>query len=151
MIPTIFSRPEIFWFVLGLGLFLLELVVPGFIIFFFGAGAWVTALVCLILSPGTNLQIIIFAAASVISLIAFRRIIRKKFFYNKEDHSDDDIEDEFSGKEAVAKGDFGGLKHGKVEFKGTSWTAESISEIKDGQRVIIIEKDSFKLIVEPKK
>lgn len=150
MIPNIFSRPEIFWFLLGLGLFLLELVMPGFIIFFFGVGAWVTALICLISSPGTNLQIIIFAAASVISLIAFRKIIRKKFFYNKEDHSDD-IEDEFSGKEGVAKGDFGGMIHGKVEFKGTSWTAESASEIKDGQRVIIIEKDSFKLIVEPKK
>ena len=26
-----------------------------------------------------------------------------------------------------------------------------LSEIKEGQRVIIIEKDSFKLIVEPKK
>ncbi len=47
--------------------------------------------------------------------------------------------------------DFGGIKKGKVEFKGTTWTAESESEIKEGQRVIIIEKDSFKLIVEPKK
>jgi membrane protein implicated in regulation of membrane protease activity len=41
------------------------------------------------------------------------------------------------------------MKHGKVDFKGTTWTAESKSEIKNGQRVIIIEKDSFKLIVEP--
>jgi len=46
---------------------------------------------------------------------------------------------------------FGGLKQGKVEFKGTTWTAESVTEISEGQRVIIIEKDSFKLIVEPKK
>jgi membrane protein implicated in regulation of membrane protease activity len=47
--------------------------------------------------------------------------------------------------------DFGGLEQGKVEFKGTTWNAESASEIKEGQRVVIIEKDSFKLIVEPKK
>lgn len=149
MIPNIFSRPEIFWFLLGLGLFLLELVMPGFIIFFFGVGAWVTALVCLVATPGTNLQIIIFAVISVITLIGFRRFMQNKFFH-KETHSEE-IEDEFTGKEAVATVDFGGMKHGKVEFKGTSWTAESISEIKDGQRVIIIQKDSFKLIVEPKK
>ncbi len=150
MITNIFSRPEIFWFVLGLGLFILELVIPGFFIFFFGLGAWVTALVCLIGHPGTNLQIIIFAVISVISLIALRKIIQKKFFYSKGTPSED-VDDEFTGKEALAKNDFGGLNKGKVEFKGTTWTSESTSEIKEGQRVIIIEKDSFKLIVEPKK
>jgi membrane protein implicated in regulation of membrane protease activity len=149
MIANIFSRPEIFWFVLGLVLFLLELVVPGFFIFFFGLGAWVTALVCLIGQPGTNLQIIIFAITSVISLILLRRIIQKKFFYSKGTQSED-IEDEFTGKEALATIDFGGIKNGKVEFKGTTWDAESSSEINEGQRVIIIEKDSFKLIVKPK-
>ena len=150
MITNIFSRPEIFWFILGLVLLLLELVIPGFFIFFFGLGAWVTALVCLIGSPGTNLQIIIFAITSVVLLGALRRMIQKKFLDSKRGLSES-VEDEFTGKEAIAKNDFGGLKNGKVEFKGTSWTAESASEIKDGQRVIIMKKDSFKLIVEPKK
>jgi len=150
MIANIFSRPELFWFLLGLGLFLLELVIPGFFIFFFGLGAWVTALVCLIGNPGTNLQIIIFAVISVISLIGLRRIIQKKFFYSKGTQSED-VEDEFTGKEALAKTDFGGIVNGKVEFKGTTWNAESTDEIKEGQRLIIKEKDSFKLIVEPKK
>jgi len=150
MITNIFSRPEIFWFILGLALFLLELVMPGFIIFFFGLGAWITALVCLVAHPGTNLQIIIFAISSGVLLAALRKIIQKKFLNSKNMHSDD-VEDEFTGKEATAVANFGGLTKGKVEFKGTTWTAESSSEITEGQRVIIIEKDSFKLIVEPKK
>jgi inner membrane protein len=150
MISNILSRPELFWFLIGLVLFLLELVIPGFFIFFFGLGAWVTALVCLIVEPGTNLQIIIFAVTSVLSLIALRRIIQKKFFYSKGNLSES-VEDEFTGKEALATTDFGGITNGKVEFKGTRWNAESKSEIKKGQRVVIIEKDSFKLIVEPKK
>jgi inner membrane protein len=150
MITIISSKPELFWFILGLGLFLLELVMPGFIIFFFGLGAWITALVCLIAQPGVNLQIIIFAISSVLLLIALRRIIQNKFLNSKGTHTDD-VDDEFTGKEALAKSDFGGIINGKVEFKGTSWTAESTSEIHEGQRVIIIEKDSFKLIVEPKK
>jgi membrane protein implicated in regulation of membrane protease activity len=150
MITNIFSRPEIFWFILGLGLFILELIMPGFIIFFFGLGAWITALVCLTGHPGTNLQIIIFAITSSILLLALRRIIQKKFL-NSVNTKSEDVEDEFTGKEALATLDFGGLKKGKVEFKGTTWTAESASEIREGQRVVIIEKDSFKLIVEPKK
>jgi membrane protein implicated in regulation of membrane protease activity len=150
MVINVFSQPELFWFILGLGLFLLELVIPGFFIFFFGLGAWVTALVCLIGKPSTNLQIIIFAVSSSLLLLALRSIIQKKFLNSKSTQSDN-VEDEFTGKEALATADFGGMKQGKVEFKGTTWTAESESEIKEGQRVIIIEKDSFKLIVEPKK
>ena len=150
MNETFFSRPEIFWFFMGLVMFLLELFIPGFIIFFFGLGAWFTAVVCLIGNPGTNLQIVIFAVTSILLLIALRRILRHKFFYSKGTQSDD-VEDEFTGKEALAKSDFGGIKTGKVEFKGTTWNAESTSEIKEGQRVVIIEKESFKLIVEPKK
>jgi membrane protein implicated in regulation of membrane protease activity len=150
MIAHIFAIPELFWFFVGLGLFLLELVIPGFFIFFFGLGAWVTALVCFIGNPDsiTNIQIIIFAVTSVLTLICLRRIIQKKFF-NRGTQSEE-VEDEFTGKEALAISDFGGLKNGKVEFKGTTWTAESKSEIKEGQRVNIIEKESFKLIVEPK-
>lgn len=151
MISTVFSRPELFWFIIGLVLFLMELMVPGFFIFFFGLGAWVTALVCLIGKPDeiTNIQIIIFAVTSVLTLIGLRRIIQKKFFHKGTES--EDVEDEFTGKEALSTSDFGGEKNGKVEFKGTTWTAESTSEIKEGQRVIIIEKNSFKLIVEPKK
>jgi inner membrane protein len=150
MFEVILDRPELFWFALGLVLFLLEVVVPGFIIFFFGVGAWVTALVCLLFDPGTNLQIVIFGITSILSLIALRRIIQKKFFYNKENLSEE-VEDEFTGKEGIATADFNSENRGKIEFKGTSWKAESKSAIKEGQTVIVIEKVNFTLIVEPKK
>lgn len=150
MSETIFSKPEIVWFIIGLVLFLLELVIPGFVIFFFGVGAWLTALLCLITDPGINIQVVVFAITSVASLLAFRKMIQKKFFYVREDRSDA-VEDEFTGKEAIAVGDFGSDKRGKVDFKGTSWKAESKAEIKAGQTVIILEKENFLLKVEPKK
>jgi membrane protein implicated in regulation of membrane protease activity len=150
MSDSIFSRPELVWFIMGLVLLLLELIIPGFVIFFFGIGAWMTALICLFASPGINLQVVIFAATSVISLLAFRKLIQNKFIYSKDDRSEA-VEDEFTGKEAVAVADFGPDKKGKVEFKGTSWKAESGSDIHAGQTVIIVEKENFKLIVEPKK
>jgi inner membrane protein len=149
MIEYTFFRSELFWFILGLVLFLLELVIPGFFIFFFGLGAWITALVCLFSEPGLNVQIIIFAFTSVITLSVLRRMIRQKFFFNRGSESES-IEDEFTGREAIAKSDFGGNKTGKVEFKGTIWKAESKFEIREGQTVIIIEKENIKLLVEPK-
>jgi len=150
MNESIFSRPELVWFILGLILLLLELVMPGFVIFFFGVGAWITALVCLFANPGINLQVVIFAVTSVLALLAFRKMIQNKFIYTRNDKSDA-VEDEFTGKEAVAVNTFGPDKRGKVDFKGTTWSAESGSEIVAGQTVIIVEKESFKLIVEPKK
>ena len=150
MIANILSKPELFWFILGLLLFLLELVLPGFFIFFFGLGAWVVSLICLIGNPGVNLQIIIFAIVSVITLMTLRRIIQKKFFYSKGTESED-VEDEFTGREALSLADFGPGKKGAVEFKGTKWKAESKSEIKEGEQVIITEKENFTLIVKPKK
>ena len=149
MTTSILSRAELLWFLIGLVLFVVELVVPGFIIFFFGFGAWVTALICLVFHPGTNLQIIIFAITSLLSLLALRKMIQNKFFYSKSNNSDA-VEDEFTGKEGLAITDFGIDKKGKVEFKGTTWNAESDFEIKEGQRVIITRKQSFNLFVEPK-
>ena len=147
---SFFSKPELVWFLIGLVLFLLELVLPGFVIFFFGVGAWITALLCLVANPGINLQVIVFAVTSVLSLILLRKMIQKRFFYSKEELSKE-VEDEFTGKEAVAVDDFEPGKTGKVDFKGTSWKAESSSPIQKGDRVIIKEKEDFKLIVKPKK
>jgi inner membrane protein len=149
MNASIFSKPELLWFFVGLILFLAELVLPGFVIFFFGVGAWITALVCLVAHPGINMQFVIFGVTSVLSLAALRRMIQKKFFYSKEDLSEG-VEDEFTGKEAKALSEFGPGIQGKVEFKGTTWKAESQSLITVGQIVLIKEKLSFKLIVEPK-
>lgn len=149
MDSTFFSRPELVWFFIGLLLFLAELVLPGFVIFFFGVGAWITALVCLFADPGVNLQILIFAVTSVISLLALRKMIQDKFFYRDEGRSAV-IEDEFTGKEAKALSDFGPETQGKVEFKGTTWKAESSVPVTRGQIVIIRQKHDFKLNVEPK-
>jgi len=149
MITEIFSKPEVFWFTIGIIFFVLELVMPGFFIFFFGVGAIATALVCLLGNPGINLQIIIFLVVSVLSLLAFRKILRRAFFF-KENEESKNIENEFTGKDAVAITDFDKGIAGKVEFKGSSWKAEANMPIKTGQIVKIIDKEDFTLKVELK-
>ena len=149
MIANIFSKPEVFWFILGILLFILELITPGFFIFFFGLGACVTAIVCMIFDPGINIQIIIFAIVSILSLLALRKILKEKFFA-ADDEKSKSIEDEFTGRDAVAITDFDSNNMGKVEFKGTSWKAESNAPVKIGQIVTIIEKEGFTLKIELK-
>ena len=149
MITDIFSRPEVFWFVLGIIFFVLELVMPGFFIFFFGVGACVTAIICLIGDPGINLQIIIFLVVSVLSLLALRKMLKNLFFF-ADDEKSKSIENEFIGKEAVTITDFDSDCRGKIEFKGTTWKAEANMPIKTGQIVKIIDKEGFTLKVELK-
>jgi membrane protein implicated in regulation of membrane protease activity len=150
-IANMFAKPELFWFFIGLGLFIAEMIIPGFFIFFFGLGAWVTALICLLWEPSVNTQIVIFAITSILSLAALRRIIQKKFWIKNGKETEVDVDDEFTGREATAAGDFGMEVTGKVIFKGSTWTAESSVPIREGQRVTIIRKENVKLIVEPKK
>lgn len=149
MDSSFFSKPELVWFLIGFILFLLELVLPGFVIFFFGVGAWITALLCLIADPGINLQVIVFALTSVLALVALRRMLQRKFLSSKDSLSES-VEDEFTGRDAVAMSEIGPGKRGKVDYKGTTWKAESDSYISEGQTVVIRGKENFTLIVEPK-
>ena len=145
-----FMRPDLFWFILGLVFLLLELAIPGFVVFFFGVGAWVTSLVCLVANPGLDLQIIIFSLTSILTLILLRRMLTGRFF-KEGGNAPETLGDEFIGKEAIALEDISAGKKGRVEFKGTPWTAEAKDDIKSGQRVEITEKESISLIVKLKK
>lgn len=149
MLENLLSKPEVIWFFIGLALFLLELVIPGLFIFFFALGAWVTALACLIFDPGINVQILVFAITSVLTLVLLRKTFSRRFFLEKVAQTDE-IEDEFTGKDAVVLTDIEPGKNGTVEFKGTTWKAESDTAISAGKMVVIMKKESFKLIVQPK-
>jgi len=142
----ILSDPAVIWFLIGLGLLLLELVLPGLVILFFGAGAWVTALVCAFADPRLNVQILIFLVASLLGLVLLRKYLKNRFFSRKETEAQDQLE-EFIGHRAKAVNDFKeGL--GKVEFKGTRWSARCKEPVSKGQWVTILSKDSLILNVE---
>ena len=149
MEPEFFMKAELFWFLLGLVLLLLELVIPGFVVIFFGIGAWITAFVCLVADPGLNLQIIIFTLSSLMTLIFLRRLMRNKFFKG-EILTPQDMDEEFIGKQAVALSDISKGERGKLEFKGSQWDGIAADDIKKGQTVIITGKESIVLNVKPK-
>lgn len=142
----ILSNPAVIWFLVGLGLLLLELVLPGLVILFFGIGAWVTALITAVTNMNLNWQILIFLVASLLGLVLLRKYLRKRFFSRTNKEIDDQLE-EFIGRKAKAIEDFDDGT-GRVEFKGTQWTARSDDPVTKGDWVIIRSKDSLTFNVE---
>ncbi|MEN8158232.1 MAG: NfeD family protein [Bacteroidota bacterium] len=143
----LFSDPAVIWFLVGLGLLLLELILPGLVILFFGAGAWVTALACVLFDLNLNWQILIFLVASLLGLVLLRKYLKKHFFGRKDKEIEDQLE-EFIGRKARAIEDFKDGS-GKVEFKGTRWSARSDVAVTKGQWVTIDSKESLILQVKP--
>lgn len=142
-----FSQAEVVWFLIGLALILVELAVPGLVLIFFGVGAWVTALVCLLFNIELNTQLFIFLGSSLLSLALLRKTLRKRYMDRKS--PDADLEDEYIGHTAVAINSFTAGQTGKVSFKGSSWNAESNHTITEGQLLKITGYKSIKLFVEP--
>ena len=143
-----FLKPEVIWFLVGLALLIMEFALPGLIIAFFGIGACVVAIVCLITDIGINTQLIVFIAASVLSLLCLRRWLKGIFMGHVKSKQDmtEDLK-EFIGERVVVKEKITPKAGGKVEFHGTNWIAEADEEIAEGTVVEIIGKDNITLKV----
>jgi len=143
-----FLQPEIIWFLVGLVLLILEFILPGLIIAFFGVGAWIVALVCLITNIGINTQLIIFIIASILSLLCLRKWLKGIFLgHTGSKQNLKENLDEFVGQKAVVKEKIVPKAGGKVEFHGTNWLAQADEEIAEGAMVQIISKDNITLRV----
>ena len=138
------------WLILGVVLLGLELFIPGVILVFFGIGAVLTALLLFIFNMSLGLQIFIFLAASILSLVLFR-----KKFLSKWTKEDKKIEfDNIIGEKVIVVKTIPKGLTGKVELHGSQWSAEAQRddiEIAEGTWVIVRGRNNLKLIVEPLK
>lgn len=146
-IIEIFLKPEVIWFIIGLVLLILEFILPGVVIIFFGIGAWVTTIFILIFGISLNYQLVVFISTSLLSLALLRKFI-KTLIYNRKGSDLESILEEFIGKTAVVQSEIKLGSQGKIEFKGSNWEAVSDQEIKKGEVVKIISKDSIVMKVE---
>ena len=139
------------WIAAGLVLVALELVVPGFVIFFFGLGAVLTGVV-LFVAPGLSqaFQILLFSVASLVFLVTCRRFMPKSFRGRSTQAEGDPDDDEVAG--AIARVAAPGLKaghEGKVEFRGTLWNArvEEGGDLEAGAEVVVVRRENLLLVV----
>ena len=143
-----FENAAVIWFVAGFVLFLLEFMLPGLILFFFGVGAWIVAILSFFFDISLNFQIIIFLGAALLTILLFRRGM-KNFLWSRKQNSE--IEDEILGKTGIAETMIAPGQNGKISFKGTTWDAASEDTIARGENVTIVGNDSILLLVKSTK
>jgi membrane protein implicated in regulation of membrane protease activity len=143
-----FLTPEVIWFLVGLVLLVMEFMLPGLIIGFFGVGAWIVAIVCLMTDIGLNAQLGIFIASSVLSLLILRRWLKGVFLGHTGSKQDltQNLE-EYMGQRAIVKEKILPKLAGKVEFHGSDWIARADEEIAEGTVVEIVGKENITLTV----
>ena len=139
-----FFEPQVIWCLIGLVLLLMEFVMPGLIVAFFGMGAWVVALVCLVTEISINAQLIIFIVSSVVLLLVLRKWLKGVFFGHVKGKQEltEDMK-EYVGEKVVVTEAIGPSRPGKVEFHGTNWEAEADEEIAAGSMVEIVGKENI--------
>ena len=137
------------WFLVGFSLFLLEAFFPGLILFFFGFGAWITALSTWWFPVPLGWQLLLFSASSTILLFVLRRYLSSIFSGRSIQNQNPEGEDfdEYIGQKAVVKAPITPTKLGRVEFHGTLWRAEANEILEIETPVKIIERNNITLTV----
>jgi inner membrane protein len=141
-----FTSPGLLWLIIGVVLFLLEMAVPGFVIFFFGLAAWITALGSYLFTWSLNTQLAVFLTSSLVCLFSLRSIVKKVFMGDAKDDTADSILASGGEKCMVTKA----IKppaEGQVKFSGTFWRAEADEAIEEGEIVIIVNQNDLLITV----
>lgn len=138
----------IIWFLIGLGLIMAEFAVPGIILVFIGAAAWVVALLDWMGVDSLNVQLWVFGLVSI-GLVVFARRYVKSWFTGKESSGASDLDEEFVGQVVMVVKAIADGREGLVELKGAQWKAVSESDFKEGDRAEVVERDNLTLKVVP--
>ena len=138
---------SLYWLYLGVALIILEVMTPGLVSLFFGLSALTVALLAwLVPSLGQGWQWIAFSIFSILYILLLRKSLKKVFNGDKE--VSENLNDEFTGKLAVVAEKIAPNKPGRVEFCGSTWTAEAEAEVPVGASVRILGKKNLTLKVE---
>ncbi|MCK4304098.1 MAG: NfeD family protein [Candidatus Eisenbacteria sp.] len=144
-------RPEIIWLIAGILLMLMEFVIPGVILVFFGAGAVLTGiLVWLGALESLAAQLVCFGLSSLVLLFTLRRYMSRAFRGRVSCSRAYDDKEEFRGKTArVSHRIIPGSTEGRIDFNGTEWKATSAEIIDEGTLVEITAKENISYTVQP--
>ena len=129
--------PSLIWFLIGVAFLISELLVPGFILIFFTAGCWITALVFFLINIELTIQIIVFIGSSLVLLFSLRKYAIKTFKGDTRDDIDDRYSDSKIGKTAIVTKAITQNRPGEIKVMGSFWRATSDTEIEEGESVLI--------------
>ena len=142
------------WLLAGAALMLAEIVLPGFVVMFFGMGAAVTGIAIAVAGEGSIPawgQLTLFCAFSVASLVGFRSSL-KNMLGIKDAASDADraeIDDSFRGRTAVTVTPVSPGAPGRVMLGDAEWSCTAKEPLEAGRRVTVVSRKNLTLEVKP--
>lgn len=136
------------WVYIGAGLVLLELVVPGFILCFFGLSAATVGVLRFALGECFTLtwQLAAFSAFSVLYILLLRRFL-KRIFVGSQVQAGTDFEHESVGRIGRVTQGIRPPLSGRVMIGDSEWTAVADSVIEAGLDVKVIAQDNLTMKV----
>ena len=138
------------WLAVGAVLVAVEILAPGFIIFWFGLASLITSFLTFIgLVEAIEYQLFIFFVSSAIFLFLWFGLLRKRFQKESDDDKRDPTLAKLRGK-CIAP--IGSGRPGEVElyeaYHGlTKWKADSSEMVEIDDEIIVVESSGIKLVV----
>lgn len=132
------------WFILGLVLAALEMIVPGLVIIWFGVGAILTGIIALFIS-NPIVHYVAFLFFSGLGIFLAQWIGRK--ITRPEPEPVGALR--YQGAEALVIQEIVPPNYGRVKLSGEEWLAESTERIPMGSKVRVQRVVGTRLIVEP--
>lgn len=138
------------WIVAGVVLIVLELIVPGMVLVFLGAGALLVALlVWLGLVQTWVASITTWFIASLVLLLVLRGFFQRFISGDAETQSTDEDFDTY-GKVVDVVEAIGPDKEGRIRYRGTTWQAACYDNtLEAGTKAQIVCRENLIWIVEP--
>ena len=142
-------HPALYWLIIGVMLFFLEMALPGFVLFFFALGALAVALIAWLMDISIAWQLGLFTLISLLSLLSLRNVIQEKLFARKETEEEDkDVKLATPGGKGVVCETIEPPERGRVKYGGSFWQATADERIEDGEIVVIVRQDQLVVHVE---
>ena len=137
------------WLIIAILFFILEMMGPGFLLFWVGVGALITMVVSIFVD-NLVIQIGVFTISSTALLFCTRPFVKK---FTKHDTTITNA-NSIIGKKAIVTKEINSLKGtGQIKVNGEAWSAKCSNEgiIEEGAEVTILNINGVKAIVEKAK
>ena len=135
------STENIFWLIwlgVGVAFIIAEVMVPAFILVFFGVGAIIAGATAFFGST-LQMQIVTFGVSSLALILLLRKFMASTFRGTSVDDNSAE-EDPALGALAEVVETITPPHRGRIKFQGTFWTADATQEIKSGATVRIVSR-----------
>jgi membrane protein implicated in regulation of membrane protease activity len=137
------------WLYAGAFLMLMEILTPGFVIFFFGLSAATTGILRLAVGGAFDMtwQLVSFSAFSIIYLVFLRRWL-KSVFSGRTERAGTDFENEYVGRVGKVTSAINPPLSGRVEIGDAEWTAVADAPVASGANVKVVAQENLTMRVE---